>query len=78
MNHFPIVLSHGIARFDYLTDSILRRTYLRLWEWRRDLDRIHYFKGISDHSLWIGGWNMGGTKRLRQYVKSSTWRAFSP
>ncbi len=49
MNQYPIALSHGIARFDYLTDSFMRRTNLRLWEWRRDLDRLHYFKGISEH-----------------------------
>ena len=41
---FPIVLAHGIARFDILRE--LFRNKLRLAETD---DRLHYFKGIKSH-----------------------------
>jgi triacylglycerol lipase len=49
MNRYPIVLAHGIARFDFLTYSFLKRVNLFLWDWSRALDRLHYFNGVASH-----------------------------
>jgi triacylglycerol lipase len=49
MNNYPIVLSHGIARLDYLTNSILKRLNLFLWDRNNVFDRLHYFKGIASY-----------------------------
>jgi triacylglycerol lipase len=45
-NKFPIVLAHGIARFDILREVVLNK--LRLPEAVVG-DRFHYFKGIKSH-----------------------------
>lgn len=45
----PIVLSHGIARPDYLVDSIFRTLNLSLYDLSLLSDRFHYFKGIGSH-----------------------------
>ncbi len=47
MNRYPIVLAHGIARFDFLTQSLLRRANLFIWDMSRAFDRLHYFKRIA-------------------------------
>jgi len=46
---YPIVLSHGIARFDFLRESIVRRVQLFLADFTFSPDRTHYFKGIATH-----------------------------
>ena len=43
---FPIVLAHGIARFDILTETLRRE--LRLPD-DELADKSHYFKGIKTH-----------------------------
>lgn len=48
-NHYPIVLAHGIARPDYLIDSIVRTLNLSLYDLSIVSDRFHYFKGIASH-----------------------------
>jgi triacylglycerol lipase len=45
-NKFPIVVAHGIARFDILREIFLNK--LRLSEAAVG-DRFHYFKGIKSH-----------------------------
>lgn len=52
----PIVLAHGIARFDHLKNSLLRRVNLYLVEFGLLLDGFHYFKGIGSH-LWEHGYS---------------------
>ena len=46
MNRFPILLAHGIARFD-----ILQHALIRSLPWLGSFfgDRWHYFKGIRSH-----------------------------
>lgn len=46
---YPIVLSHGIARFDFLRDSFMKRLRLFLADLSFAPDRSHYFKGIATH-----------------------------
>jgi triacylglycerol lipase len=46
---YPIILAHGIARFDFLTEALLDRLNLLLIDWRTAFDRFHYFKGIRTH-----------------------------
>jgi triacylglycerol lipase len=46
---FPIVLAHGIARFDFLRDSVIKRLQLFLADLSFAPDRTHYFKGIATH-----------------------------
>jgi len=46
---YPIVLAHGIARPDYLIDSIFRTLNLSLYDFSFVSDRFHYFKGIASH-----------------------------
>ncbi|OVE73459.1 hypothetical protein BVX93_01540 [bacterium B13(2017)] len=43
---YPIILAHGIARFDVLTNSILKFINRILCERSIDLDNLHYFKGM--------------------------------
>lgn len=45
-NTFPIVLAHGIARFDILREIIIRALHLPEEQLS---DRFHYFKGIKSH-----------------------------
>ncbi len=45
-NTYPIILAHGIARFDFLTEVFLNRLKLTLWEKSASKSRLHYFKGI--------------------------------
>jgi len=45
-NHFPIVLAHGIARFDILLEIL--KTKANLPDTQLN-DRFHYFKGIKPH-----------------------------
>jgi triacylglycerol lipase len=48
--NYPIVLAHGIARFDVLTDKFIQRSWNPfLWDFSRAFDRLHYFKRISSH-----------------------------
>ena len=46
---YPIVLAHGIARFDVLTDTLLRKINQFLWDMSLEVDRLHYFKGIASY-----------------------------
>src|SRR6476661_8507943 len=46
MPPFPIVLAHGIARFDFLTEKVENK--LGLPETQLS-DRFEYFKGIKTH-----------------------------
>lgn len=46
---YPIVLAHGIARFDFLRESVIRRLQLFLSDLTFAPDRTHYFKGIATH-----------------------------
>ncbi len=46
---YPIVLAHGIARFDVLTNSLLRKLNQFLWDFSLEVDRLHYFKGIASY-----------------------------
>ncbi len=53
-NTYPIVLAHGIARFDHFTDSFIRRfinpiTRMLSFDLGRIFDRIHYFKGVRTY-----------------------------
>ena len=41
---FPIVLAHGIARFDILRQLLMSKLHLPETD-----DRLHYFKGIKSH-----------------------------
>lgn len=45
-NRFPIVLAHGIARFDILRELLIELTGIPDDEFG---DRYHYFKGIKSH-----------------------------
>ncbi|NOX37112.1 MAG: hypothetical protein GXO78_06190 [Calditrichaeota bacterium] len=44
---FPIVLAHGIARPDYLIDSVVRTLNLSIYDFGLLSDRFHYFRGIA-------------------------------
>lgn len=49
MNNYPIILAHGIARFDFLLASFIKQLgplapYIEV-----ATDGIHYFKGIARH-----------------------------
>ena len=46
---FPFVLAHGIARPDYLIDSLFRTLNLSLYDFSFVSDRFAYFKGIASH-----------------------------
>lgn len=45
----PIVLAHGIARPDFLIDSLVKTLNLSLYDFSMVFDRFHYFKGIASH-----------------------------
>jgi len=45
-NRFPIILAHGIARFDILREIFVRRSPIPEDELG---DELHYFKGIKSH-----------------------------
>lgn len=45
----PIVLAHGMARPDYLIDSVFKTLNLSLYDFSLVSDRFHYFKGIASH-----------------------------
>jgi len=47
--NYPIVLSHGIARFDFLRDSLMKRLRLFLADINFSPDRTHYFRNIASH-----------------------------
>ena len=47
--HYPIVLAHGITRFDVLTNGLLRKINQFLWDFSFEFDRLHYFKGIASY-----------------------------
>lgn len=49
MNQYPIILSHGIARFDHLSISLFQRLNLLLWDRSNIFDGLHYFRGIASH-----------------------------
>ncbi len=46
---YPVILAHGIARFDFLRDSVMKRLRLFLADLSFAPDRTHYFKGIASH-----------------------------
>jgi triacylglycerol lipase len=46
---YPIVLAHGIARFDALTTGLLRKINQFLWDFSFEFDRLHYFKGVASY-----------------------------
>jgi triacylglycerol lipase len=48
-HEYPIILAHGIARFDFLRDSLMRRLQLFLADISFAPDRSHYFKNIASH-----------------------------
>ncbi|HEX6386493.1 MAG TPA: alpha/beta fold hydrolase [Anaerolineae bacterium] len=47
--NYPIVLAHGIARFDFITDSLVRQLPLLLSDLSLAFDRLHYFRGIATY-----------------------------
>jgi len=48
-NRYPIVLAHGIARPDFLIDSVVRSLNLSLYDFGLISDRFHYFRGIASY-----------------------------
>jgi triacylglycerol lipase len=46
---YPIVLAHGIARFDLITDRFLQKLNLLCWDLNLAFDRLHYFRKIASH-----------------------------
>jgi triacylglycerol lipase len=48
-NNYPIVLAHGIARFDRLRHSIIERLHILLADRTIAPDRTHYFRRIRSH-----------------------------
>jgi triacylglycerol lipase len=48
-NNYPIVLAHGIARFDFLTANLLHTLDLLGLNLELPADGINYFKGIARH-----------------------------
>lgn len=49
MNMYPIVLAHGIARPDYLIDTVFRTLNLSVYDFGLLSDRLHYFRGIASY-----------------------------
>lgn len=49
MATYPIVLAHGIARFDVITEGFLKRFKDTVWGTTLTTNRLHYFKGIVNH-----------------------------
>lgn len=50
-NNYPIVLAHGIARFDELRNKFLKTQQLLLTDLSIISDRTHYFRRIRSHLL---------------------------
>ena len=48
-NLYPIILAHGIARPDFLIDSVIRSLNLTLYDFGLISDRFHYFRGIASY-----------------------------
>jgi triacylglycerol lipase len=48
-NNYPVVLAHGIARFDFLTANLLHSLDLLGLNLELPLDGLNYFKGIARH-----------------------------
>ncbi|HEX8098381.1 MAG TPA: hypothetical protein VF507_10105, partial [Pyrinomonadaceae bacterium] len=48
-NSYPIVLAHGIARFDFLAANLLRTLGLFGLDLELPMDGLNYFKGIARH-----------------------------
>ncbi len=46
---YPIVLAHGIAPFDFITNKLLQRINVFCWDFSLAFDRLHYFRKISTH-----------------------------
>lgn len=46
---YPIILAHGIAPFDFITNSLLRRLNMLCWDLSLAFDRLHYFRLIMTH-----------------------------
>ncbi|MEJ7711394.1 MAG: alpha/beta fold hydrolase [Pyrinomonadaceae bacterium] len=46
---FPIILAHGIARFDFLVHNFTRNLALFNFNSNFAADELHYFKGIARH-----------------------------
>ncbi len=46
---YPIVLAAGIARFDTLTDTLLKKLNLFLWDFSLAFDRFHFFRGVASY-----------------------------
>ncbi len=46
---YPIVLAHGIARPDYLIDTVFRTLNLSVYDFGLLSDRLHYFRGIGSY-----------------------------
>ena len=49
MNDYPIVLAHGIARFDFLLAQLLRNASLLGRVLESSADGLHYFREIARH-----------------------------
>src|SRR5688500_3148955 len=53
MQPYPLILAHGIARFDWLTETIWQRLKLTLWQptllFDLLFDHLHYFNGVATH-----------------------------
>jgi triacylglycerol lipase len=49
VNDYPVVLAHGIARFDFLVAHVLRNLALVGLPLEPAADGLHYFKGIGRH-----------------------------
>jgi triacylglycerol lipase len=49
MTNLPIILAHGIARFDFLLTHFVQQSALFGIDLDMATDGIHYFKGIAQH-----------------------------
>ena len=56
-NTYPIILAHGIVRFDIFTETVLKRFILALLDRSFSRDQLHYFKGITPY-LWDRGFEV--------------------
>jgi triacylglycerol lipase len=46
---YPIILAHGIAPFDFITNRLLQRLNMLCWDLSLAFDRLHYFRLITTH-----------------------------
>ena len=84
MNNYPIVLAHGIARFDFLLQRLSEISSRLGIPGLLPNDRLHYFKGIAGH-LRAEGFNVfhssvsfaAGVKRRASDLKSQVELALS-